>query len=110
MPLKVACLSCGHEESIPEGTDLRGVACARCRAPLAAHFPHEKMLRFEKADDPRLLTLTELARGGRVEEALGALEELLRSGYDDLDRIGADPALAALRADRRYRELLRKIR
>lgn len=108
--MKLACLSCGLEHEVPEGANLSDVRCPRCGRPPSAHFPHEKMLRFESAENPVYRRLCDHARRGEIDQALLVLEELLRGGYDDLDRIGADPALAALRADARSLALIRRLR
>lgn len=108
--MRLACLSCGFEHDVAEGTNLRLVRCPRCGSPPAAHFPHEKFVRFESADHPLYAKAAEHAGRGETDAALAALEELLAGGYDDLERIGADRALAAVRADPRYRELMKRHR
>ena len=108
--MKIACLSCGHVHEVAEGTDLRGVLCPKCKAPPAAHFPHEKMLRFEAVESATYARVCEHAGRGEVDAALAALEEALRGGYDDFERIGADPALGRVRADPRFRELMNRYR
>jgi hypothetical protein len=102
----IACLSCGREYDVPEGTDLRGVACPSCRTPAAADFTHEKMLRFEAVESEPYARACEHARRGEADRAFAALEEAVRGGYDDVERIAADPALAGLRADPRFRRLV----
>ena len=108
--MTIACLSCGHEHDVAEGTNLRGVRCPKCGTPPAAHFPHEKMLRFEAVRSEAYARACDHAGRGETERALAALEEAARGGYDDLERMEADPALAALRADPRFRELMKRLR
>jgi predicted nucleic acid-binding Zn-ribbon protein len=106
----IACLACGHLHAVPEGSTLRGVACPKCGTPAAAHFPHEKMMRFEAVESEAYARACEHARRGDPERALAALEEAVRGGYDDFERIGADPAFATLRADPRFREWMSRSR
>lgn len=108
--MKIACLSCGHAYEIAEGTNLRGVTCPKCGVPPAAHFPHEKMLRFESVENPAVARACEHARRGEREPALAALEEAFRAGYDDFERVENDPALSGLRGDPRFADLLKRYR
>src|SRR5437773_7350161 len=108
--MKLTCLSCGHLHEVAEGTNLRGVACPRCGTPPSAHFPHEKMVRFEAVECEAYARACEHARRGERVQALEALEEAVRGGYDDVERIGAEPAFATLRSDPRFRELMNRKR
>ncbi len=108
--MKLTCFHCSHLHEVPEGTDLRGVACPRCGTPPSAHFTHAKMLRFEAAGNGAYERACEHARRGEKAPALAALEEALAGGYDDFDLVDADPALAPLRSDPRYAELLKRYR
>ncbi len=96
--MKITCLACRHTYEVPEGTDVRRLACPACRAPQAANFVYERSVRFEEVDDPRYAALCEAVRAGRLDEAFAILPEV------DRDRASNDPALAPLRADPRWRK------
>jgi len=49
-----------------------------------------------------------LARGGKKKEALDALAEAVKAGFDRPDMMKKDPDLAALRDDRRFGEIVKK--
>ena len=95
--MKISCLVCRHAYEVPEGTDVRRLACPACRAPQAANFLYERSVRFEAVDDPRYAALVEAVRAGRLDEAFALLPKV------DRDRASMDPALAPLRADPRWR-------
>jgi predicted nucleic acid-binding Zn-ribbon protein len=108
--MKIACLSCGHAYDVAEGTNLRGVTCPQCGKPPAAHFPHEKMLRFEAVESPAFARACEHARRGEADQAFAALEEAFRAGYDDVERVRSERDLAPLRNDPRFADLLKRYR
>ena len=108
--MKITCLSCGHLYEIAEGANLRHVTCARCGNPPAAHFPHEKMLRFEAVESPAYARACSHALKGETDAALAALEEAFRAGYDDFERAESDPAIAPLRRDPRFADLIKRYR
>jgi hypothetical protein len=108
--MKVTCLQCGHSYDVSEGADVAKIPCPACATPQGAHFPYAKSVRFEAVDHPAYLRACEHARRGDADGALAALEEAFRSGYDDFERPGADPALAGLRSDPRLADLVRRYR
>jgi hypothetical protein len=95
--MKVTCLACRHGYDVPEGTDVRRLACPACKAPQAANFLYERSVRFEAVDDPSYAALCEAVRAGRLDEAFALLPAV------DRERAADDPALAPLRADPRWR-------
>lgn len=95
--MKVTCLVCRHAYEVPEGSDVRRLACPACKAPQAANFLYERSVRFETVDDPRYAALVEAVKAGRLDEAFKILPEVDRELASD------DPALAPLRADKRWR-------
>ena len=95
--MKISCLVCLHAYEVPEGTDVRRLACPACKAPQAANFLYERSVRFEAVDDPRYASLVEAVRAGRLDEAFDLLPKV------DRERASMDPALAPLRADPRWR-------
>jgi len=108
--MKLTCLQCGTAYDVPEGTDVRKTACPKCRVPQAAHFPYAQSMRFEVVENPAYARACEHARRGEAALALAALEEAFRTGYDDLERLAADPALAGLRGDPRLAEIVKRHR
>lgn len=108
--MKITCLSCGHVYDVAEGTNLQGVRCARCGNPPAAHFPHEKMLRFEAVENAAVSRACDHARKGERDQALAALEEAFAAGYDDFERVESDPSLSPLRGDPRFADLVKRYR
>jgi hypothetical protein len=95
--MKISCLQCAHAYEVPEGTDVRRLACPSCKAPQAANFLYERSVRFEAVDDPRYAELVEAARAGRLDDAFRLLPAV------DRERAADDPALAPLRADPRWK-------
>lgn len=95
--MKISCLACNHAYDVAEGADVRRLACPACRAPQAANFLYERSVRFEAVDDPRYAALVEAVRAGRLDEAFAILPDV------DRERAAADPQLAPLRADPRWR-------
>lgn len=93
--MKLSCLVCRHAYEVPEGTDVRRLACPACKAPQAANFLYERSVRFEPVDS--YAALVEAVRAGRLGEAFALLPDV------DRDRASTDPALAPLRADPRWR-------
>ena len=70
--MKITCLVCRHAYEVPEGTDVRRLACPACKAPQAANFLYERSVRFEPVDDPRYAALVEAVRAGKLDEAFYA--------------------------------------
>jgi len=95
--MKLTCLSCRHLYEVPEGTDVRRLACPACRAPQAANFVYERSVRFEAVDDPRYAALCAAVAGGRLDEAFAILPDV------DRERASIDPQLAPMRADPRWK-------
>ncbi len=97
-------MSCGHPHEVTEGADLGRVRCPSCGVP------HERMVQLRAADHEGYAQACECARRGETEAALKALEETLASGYDDFERVDGERALAGLRADPRFADLMRRYR
>lgn len=106
----LTCLSCAHAYEVPEGADLRGAVCPRCRTARSDHFAQAQTVRFESAGNDAYQRACACALRGEKEPALAALEEALLGGYDDFDLVEADPALAPIRSHPRYAEILKRFR
>jgi tetratricopeptide (TPR) repeat protein len=79
-----------HEEALE--ADLRAVEVA----------PEDATARYNLA--------CSFANLGRVDEAISALREAVRLGYRDVRHMEADPDLASIRSDPRYRALVEALR
>ena len=106
----LTCLGCGREMEVAEGGDVRAITCPECGKVQGEFFTYARTVRFETVESADFALACERARRGETDEALSALEEAFRAGYDDFERVGNDPGLAALRGDPRLAALVEKYR
>jgi hypothetical protein len=106
--MRIACMHCRAEREVPEGADVARSACPACGRPQETGFPHAKWVRFEASVPEAVERAAEHARKGEREEALAALEAAMAAGYDDRERIGADPVFRSLRDEPRFRRLMKR--
>ena len=100
-PIAITCWKCGDGYEVAEGADLRAAKCPRCKNPPTNTFRNVTSEAYEKARS--------YARRGDALQALAALEDALREGFE-IDLIDSDPALGTLRGDPRFALLLRRYR
>ena len=106
----LTCLGCGHEMDIAEGGTVRIIKCPECGKVQGDYITYAPMVRFETVENGDLTSACDQARSGELDGAFRSLEEALRGGYDDFERIGNDPDLAPLRGDPRFAALLDRYR
>ena len=100
-PIAITCWNCGDGYEVADGADLRAVKCPRCKNPPTNTFRNVTSEAYEKARG--------FARQGDAVQALGALEDAIKEGFD-LELIDSDPALGKLRGDPRFALLLGRYR
>ncbi len=105
--MKITCLQCSHVYEVPEGAQVQEARCPACGTPQAAPFPYARTLRIES--DTRELARA-CAREGLRAQALEALEEAFRAGYDDWAAVEGGADFAPLREDPRFAALVARYR
>jgi predicted nucleic acid-binding Zn-ribbon protein len=108
--MKITCLQCAHVYEVAEGAPVQGGRCPACGTPQAAHFPYAPSMRFEPASRDPLAYARSCAREGLRSQALEALEEAFRTGYDDWAAVEGEADFASLRNDPRFAALAAKYR